>query len=59
MVLTCAADQDSVRLLAVEASGAFAQSLSKEDCAQQLLPLVQKFAQVSCSNATTCCDVLT
>jgi hypothetical protein len=35
-----------VRLLAVEASGAFAQSLSKEDCAQQLLPLVQKFAQV-------------
>ncbi len=41
------ADQDSVRLLAVEASGAFAQSLSKEDCAQQLLPLVQKFAQVS------------
>lgn len=41
-----AADQDSVRLLAVESCGAFAAALSKEDCASSLLPVVQKFAQV-------------
>lgn len=40
------ADQDSVRLLAVESCGAFAQSLSAEDNAQRLLPAVQNFSQV-------------
>lgn len=45
-----AADQDSVRLLAVESCGAFAAALSKEDCASSLLPVVQMFAQVG-SNA--------
>lgn len=41
------ADQDSVRLLAVESCGAFAAALSKDDCSASLLPVVQKFAQVS------------
>ena len=40
------ADQDSVRLLAVESCGAFAQALSREDAVVQLLPVVQKFAAV-------------
>jgi hypothetical protein len=44
--LVGAADQDSVRLLAVESCGAFAAALSKEDCASSLLPVVQMFAQV-------------
>jgi hypothetical protein len=43
----CLADQDSVRLLAVESCGAFAAALSKDDCSASLLPVVQKFAQVS------------
>jgi hypothetical protein len=45
-VILLVADQDSVRLLAVESCGAFAAALSKEDCASSLLPVVQKFAQV-------------
>jgi hypothetical protein len=45
--LCCAfADQDSVRLLAVESCGAFAAALSKDDSSTSLLPVVQKFAQV-------------
>lgn len=40
------ADQDSVRLLAVESCGAFASALSQGDAAHHLLPVVQKFAQV-------------
>lgn len=39
------ADQDSVRLLAVESCGAFAGALSKEDAVAHLLPIVHKFAQ--------------
>ena len=45
-MVVVSADQDSVRLLAVESCGAFAAALSKEDCASSLLPVVQKFAQV-------------
>jgi hypothetical protein len=47
VVLLPPADQDSVRLLAVESCGAFAAALSKDDCSASLLPVVQKFAQVS------------
>jgi serine/threonine-protein phosphatase 2A regulatory subunit A len=47
------ADQDSVRLLAVEGCGAFAAALSKEDCKARLLPVVQKFAQVCSSGKGT------
>ncbi len=39
-------DQDSVRLLAVESCSAFASSLSRDDAAAQLLPVILKFAQV-------------
>ncbi len=49
------ADQDSVRLLAVESCGAFAQALSREDCGTSLLPVVQKFAQVSCCHDSPAC----
>lgn len=53
------ADQDSVRLLAVEGCGAFAQALSKEDCVGRLLPVVQKFAQVRAGLPTRgCCCAL-
>eukprot|EP00882_Tetradesmus_deserticola_P034500 GHRQ01039602.1.p1 GENE.GHRQ01039602.1~~GHRQ01039602.1.p1 ORF type:complete len:128 (-),score=9.36 GHRQ01039602.1:357-740(-) len=48
------ADQDSVRLLAVESCGAFAAALSKDDCSASLLPVVQKFAQVSQLQALSC-----
>eukprot|EP00955_Chlamydomonas_euryale_P090402 364539-Chlamydomonas_euryale.AAC.10 len=45
------ADQDSVRLLAVESCSAFAVALSREDTVRQLLPVVLKFSQVgSCSS---------
>lgn len=44
--MALAADQDSVRLLAVESCGAFAQALGREDAINSLLPIVQKFAQV-------------
>lgn len=40
------ADQDSVRLLAVESCSAFAQALSREDAVQHLLPVIMKFAAV-------------
>lgn len=42
----CPTDQDSVRLLAVESCGSFATALGREEAAAQLLPVVQKFAQV-------------
>ena len=45
-----AADQDSVRLLAVESCGAFASALSRDDAIASLLPVVQKFAQVCCAD---------
>jgi hypothetical protein len=48
------ADQDSVRLLAVEACGPLARLLNKGESVQHVLPIVQKFAQVCCaSNAVT------
>lgn len=40
------ADQDSVRLLAVETCGAFAQALGRDDAVNSLLPIIHKFAQV-------------
>ena len=40
------ADQDSVRLLAVESCSAFATALSREDGVSALLPVILKFAQV-------------
>ena len=46
LLAACCADQDSVRLLAVESCGAFAQALTKEDCTSSLLPVVLRFAQV-------------
>jgi serine/threonine-protein phosphatase 2A regulatory subunit A len=39
------ADQDSVRLLAVESCSSFAVALSREDTIRQLLPVVLKFSQ--------------
>lgn len=41
------ADQDSVRLLAVEACGPLARLLNKGETQQHVLPIVQKFSQVS------------
>ena len=41
-----AADQDSVRLLAVECCGPLAQLSSKDDITTHILPVVQKFSQV-------------
>lgn len=41
------ADQDSVRLLAVETCGPLARLLNKSDSVHHVLPIVQKFAQVS------------
>jgi serine/threonine-protein phosphatase 2A regulatory subunit A len=38
------AEQDSVRLLAVESCGAFAAALSSDSCRTSMLPVVQKFA---------------
>lgn len=40
------ADQDSVRLLAVETCGPLARLLNKGESVQHVLPIVQKFAQV-------------
>ena len=40
------ADQDSVRLLAVETCGPLARLLNKNESVQHVLPIVQKFAQV-------------
>ena len=40
------ADQDSVRLLAVETCGPLARLLNKSESVQHVLPIVQKFAQV-------------
>ena len=52
--LSLDADQDSVRLLAVEACGPLARLLNKGESVQHVLPIVQKFAQVCCaSNAVT------
>ncbi len=41
------ADQDSVRLLAVECCGPLAQLCNKDDVVSNILPVVQKFSQVS------------
>jgi serine/threonine-protein phosphatase 2A regulatory subunit A len=40
------ADQDSVRLLAVQCCGPLARTLSKAECLATVVPVVQKFAQV-------------
>ena len=40
------ADQDSVRLLAVETCGPLTRLLSRNESVQHVLPIVQKFAQV-------------
>ena len=40
------ADQDSVRLLAVQCCGALARTLSKAECLATVVPVVQRFAQV-------------
>jgi serine/threonine-protein phosphatase 2A regulatory subunit A len=45
-MLNLNADQDSVRLLAVEACGPLARLLNKGESVQHVLPIVQKFAQV-------------
>ena len=42
-----AADQDSVRLLAVEGCGHFSRLLRKEESTSTILPVVQRFATVS------------
>ena len=41
-----AADQDSVRLLAVQCCGPLARTLSKAECLATVVPVVQRFAQV-------------
>ena len=46
-------DQDSVRLLAVESCGPFAQKLVAEDNYRMLLPIVQKLAQVRYNEGET------
>jgi len=48
--LSLDADQDSVRLLAVEACGPLARLLNKGESVQHVLPIVQKFAQVCCAS---------
>lgn len=45
------ADQDSVRLLAVETCGPLARLLNKNDSVHLVLPIVQKFAQVGTTGA--------
>ena len=45
------ADQDSVRLLAVETCGPLARLLNKSESVQHVLPIVQKFAQVGSTPA--------
>ena len=45
-VLRGAADQDSVRLLAVQCCGALSRTLSKTECLATVVPVIQKFAQV-------------
>ena len=47
VILPAVADQDSVRLLAVEGCGHFARLLRKEDASSTILPVVQRFASVS------------
>ena len=42
------AEQDSVRLLAVEGCGQLARLLTKEESVKDILPVVQKFSTVSC-----------
>ena len=49
-MLSLDADQDSVRLLAVEACGPLARLLNKGESVQHVLPIVQKFAQVCCAS---------
>jgi hypothetical protein len=44
--MLCYADQDSVRLIAVEACSPLARVLPKEQVVQHVLPVMQKFAQV-------------
>jgi hypothetical protein len=44
------ADQDSVRLLAVQCCGPLARALSKSECLTSVVPVVQRFAQVSFMN---------
>ena len=46
------ADQDSVRLLAVETCGSLARLLNKGESVQYILPIVQKFAQVKQGNTS-------
>jgi hypothetical protein len=48
------ADQDSVRLLAVECCGPLAQLCRKDDVMTHILPVVQKFSQVRCSDPCNC-----
>ena len=50
------ADQDSVRLLAVECCGPLAQLCRKDDVMTHILPVVQKFSQVQCRDpCDRCC----
>lgn len=46
-VVRLSADQDSVRLLAVEGCGQFARLLTKDESVKDILPVVQKFSTVS------------
>ena len=48
------ADQDSVRLLAVEACGPLARLLNKGESVQHVLPIVKKFSQ-ACSPSKQSC----
>lgn len=43
---TTAADQDSVRLIAVEACSPLARVLPREQVVEHVLPVMQRFAQV-------------
>ena len=42
----CSADQDSVRLLAVQCCGSLARTLNPAECQSTVVPIVQRFAQV-------------
>ena len=42
----CFPDQDSVRLLAVQCCGSLARTLSRAECQNTVVPIVQRFAQV-------------
>ena len=52
------ADQDSVRLLAVDSCGPLARLLTRDESAAHVLPVVQKFASVSMSDLPSYARIL-